>query len=312
MHHRTLLVRALKNGKTGHTFRVPPAEDQPRMPLSIRMMTPDDIPAANAIAMAAYKRGSRAAELALYLALQPDGWLLAQASGDPVGMVGMRDYGPFAYIGLMAVHPDAQRQGIGRALMERLLMLLKARGCPVALLDASEAGWPLYASLGFVVDDMVSFYERTGDRMPAVPGGTRVGAAVPDDLLALTTFDTPLFGADRSAIFAAYRASLPDRVFVARDDRDTITGFLFAQLRTLGPWSAATPGAAEALLARALALPFDGAPTVIAPRANLHAAPLLARYGFVEQRWLRHMRLGSAPQHARRARIFGQASFAIG
>ena len=282
------------------------------MSLTISLMTPDDIPAANAVCMAAYQRGSRAAELALYRALQPDGWLLALMDGEPVGTVGMMDYGPFGYIGLMSVHPDAQRQGIGRTLMERVLALLRERDCPVALLDASEAGRPLYTALGFVAEDTAVFYARTTDETPTAPDGVAVSLAHADDLPALTAFDTSLFGADRSAVLAAYLADLPGRVFVARDETRNMTGFVCAQPRMLGPWMAATPQVAAALLARALALPFDDAPTVIAPAANVDAAPLLARYGFVARRATCHMRLGGVPLLARRARLFGQASFAIG
>lgn len=282
------------------------------MLLTIRVMTSDDIPAANAVCMAAYQRGSRAAELVLYRALQPDGWLLALMDGVPVGTVGMIDYGSFAYIGLMAMHPDAQRQGIGRALMERVLTLLQERGCPVVLLDATDAGRPLYASLGFVVDDNAVFHARMTAEAPAELDGALVSLADASDLPSLTAFDTPLFGADRSSVLAAHLADLPARVFVARDEKENITGFLCAQPRMLGPWIAATPEAAAALLTRALALPFDDAPTVIAPTANADAALLLARYGFVAQRGTRHMRLGGAPHLARRAHIYGQASFAIG
>ncbi len=124
--------------------------------LVVRAMTPADLDAADEIAVAAYggpRRRRR--ELARYLSLQPGGWMLAVRDGIPVGVSGAIVYGPFASIGLMAVHPSQQRQGIARAVLEHLLAWLQAQGCPVALLDASAMGRPLYATAGFVEDDTV-------------------------------------------------------------------------------------------------------------------------------------------------------------
>ena len=284
------------------------------MAVVIRAMTAEDIPVADAICVAAFQNASYASELALYLRLQPDGWLLALSDGSPVGTVGAVEYDNFAYIGLMAVHPDAQHQGIGRALMERLLDQLRARGCPMALLDASNAGWPLYTSLGFVVDDTASVFTggSIADGARADFSDIHIVPIHPNELPALAAFDTPRFGADRSNVLAALLADLPDRAFLARAAAGEIVGFLYAQPRRIGPWVAATPDAAEALLARALALPFEGGPVALAPTANTDAAPLLARYGFVEQRRLRHMRLWGTPSLTRRTHIFGLASFTIG
>lgn len=282
--------------------------------IEIRAMTEADIPAADAIGMAAYGRESRRAELARLLRLQPDGWLLAEADGQPAGMVGATDFGPFTYVGQMGVLPAFQRRGIARALMERLLAWVDGRGCVVTLLDASDAGYPLYAGMGFAVDDGVARLALAG--VPKVdtrvPGSVRVDVMRREDLVEVIAFDTPRFGADRGGVLAAYLAGGAGRAFVARGERSEVRAFLFAQARMLGPWVAATPEDAEVVLARALALPFAGAPLVITPEANGAALALLARYGFAAQRMLRHMRRGGSPLLERRTRVYGQASFAIG
>lgn len=282
--------------------------------IEIRAMTEADIPAADAIGMAAYGRESRRAELARLLRLQPDGWLLAEADGELAGMVGATDFGPFTYVGQMGVLPAFQRRGIARALMERLLAWVDGRGCVVTLLDASDAGYPLYAGMGFAVDDGVARLALAG--VPKVdtrvPGSVRVDVMRREDLVEVIAFDTPRFGADRGGVLAAYLAGGAGRAFVARGERSEVRAFLFAQARMLGPWVAATPEDAEVVLARALALPFAGAPLVITPEANGAALALLARYGFAAQRMLRHMRRGGSPLLERRTRVYGQASFAIG
>lgn len=282
------------------------------MSLLVRPLTPADLEAADEIAVAAYGGPRRRrSELARYLALQPDGWALAVYDGRPAGLGGAVVYGPFAYIGLMAVHPALQRQGIARAIMDYLLTWLREQRCPVALLDASAAGQPLYTSLGFMEDDeVVAFmYEESG----APPIATReVCVAGESDLTDLAAFDAAIFGASRQRMLASYLADGAGRAFLTRDAAGTIDGYLIGQEHTLGPWMARSPQDAEALLAHALALPFAESLRVLVPAANRDAPRLLERCGFKAQRTLSHMRLGEPRSPVHRALVYGQASFALG
>src|SRR5260370_26753763 len=123
------------------------------MPMSLHPLTTADYVAVDPLLTAAYARSSSMLDdLDRYRQRQPDGWLLARLDGIPAGMGGAIAYGATARIGLMAVHPDAQRRGIGRAIMEHLLEWATGRGAPPVLLDASPAGVPLYARLGFGTD----------------------------------------------------------------------------------------------------------------------------------------------------------------
>ena len=83
------------------------------MSLEIKPLTDDLLDEADRVLMAAFRSPSRRDELALYRALQPDGWLVAALDGAPVGLGGVTCYGSFAYLGLMAVDPAMQRRGIG-------------------------------------------------------------------------------------------------------------------------------------------------------------------------------------------------------
>jgi GNAT superfamily N-acetyltransferase len=282
--------------------------------ITIRSLTEADLDAADIVLEAAYgpPLGPRHKDrLRRCLNLQSDGWLLALLDGTPAGMVGAMDYGPFAYIGLMAVHPSAQRRGIGLALMERLLAWLDTRGCPVALLDATDMGAPLYARLGFVEDEK-TFMFRRDDCMLEPPPSKRVSQLRADDLPPLVDFDTPIFGTERPTVFASYFADDPARALVVRDESGRISGCLFAQAQMLGPWVARTQADAEALLATALTLSYAGAPSVIFPVSNAAAAPLLLRHGFSPRRTLSHMRRGGAIAPGQRSRLYGQASFVLG
>lgn len=280
------------------------------MTIAIRTLTEADLEPAGAILDAAYGPPlNRQVELRRYLTLQTDGWLLASLDGAPAGMVGAMDYGPFAYVGMMAVHPGVQRRGVGLALMERLMAWLEGRGCPVALLDATEAGAPLYARLGFVEDEKTVVFRR--DDCPQRPQPSeRVRPLHESDLPALADFDAPIFGARRQAVLASYLADDPGRAFVARDEAGGIAGYLFAQSQKLGPWAAREPAVAEDLLAAALA--YGGAPVTLVPSSCAGATRLLMRYGFSPQRSLRHMRRGGGGPPGRRELLYALASFAIG
>jgi GNAT superfamily N-acetyltransferase len=271
-----------------------------------------DLEAADEIAVAAYGGPHRRkGELARYLSLQPAGWMLAVRDGTPAGLGGAIVYGPFAYIGLMAVHPALQRQGIAQAILERLLAWLQVWHCPVVILDASAMGQSLYAKLGFVEDDKVVQFVRD-DTLALHPSASPASPAHAEDLPALVAFDTPIFGASRAHVLASYLAGDAGRAWLTRDNTGAVTGYLVVQERTLGPWVARSPADAEALLTRAVSRPVTLGLQALVPAANHAASTLLERYGFKVTRTLSHMRLGGTGSPVDRALIYGQASFALG
>jgi GNAT superfamily N-acetyltransferase len=280
--------------------------------LTIRLFTAADVAVADRLLQAAFHTPSSfQAALQRYLAIQPDGWLFATWAGAPAGMVGAIDYGPFAYIGLMAVHPAMQSRGIGRALMQHLLTWLDARGTPMALLDATEAGRPLYTTLGFrEQDDACVFEQQTASHAARRAG--RVRLLTPEALAAVVAFDHPIFGATREAVFRALLADFPERCFVVYNEAGQVSGYLCAQARRLGPWGARRLEDAEALLHVALSLSYAEAPQVIVPQMNRAAVPLLERYGFHLVRTTRHMRRGGTGLPGQRERLYCQVSLAIG
>jgi GNAT superfamily N-acetyltransferase len=270
---------------------------------------------ADRVLMAAYRSSSRRDELTFYQSLKPNAWLAATADGVPAGLGGVTCYGSFAWLGLMAVDPGMQRRGIGQALVEALVVRAKELGSPAVLLDASDAGAPLYARLGFVVDDHIRVYARETETALTVGNPAAVQRVTPlarEDLPALVEFDTRLFGGPRGALLAVSLHLYAGRVLATHDELGAITGYVVTQEQRLGPWVAATPEAAETLLAHALTLSNANAPTMLVPALNHDATDLLERFGFTASRELRHMRYGGEPGLQRRERIYGQASFAIG
>ena len=282
------------------------------MPLLIRPLSEDDLESADEILKSAFQSpSSRLMELHLYRKIQPDGWFLALQNETPVGMVGATLYATFAQVGMMAVHPHAQRQGVGLALMEHLLAWLEGWHVPRVMLDASAAGQPLYEKLGFVAYNQVYVLQRRNGL--SLCGYTlRVEPVSIQDLDELVAYDTDGFGADRGRVLYALLTTFPERAFMLRDKEGQITSYVFAQANRIGPWVAQHPQDAQVLLQAALSLPYAGTVSVVAPEENPAAFELLGRYGFETVRVNRHMGRGASAPPRQRDRIYGQTSLALG
>jgi predicted N-acetyltransferase YhbS len=280
--------------------------------LVIRNLTQEDLAAADIILASSFgATASRKDELARYLAIQPDGWLLGLSRNQPVGLVGAVNYTTLAYIGLMAVSPDSRRQGIGRSLMKELLSRLDNVGCPEALLDATGMGQPLYSELGFLPEGQTLAFIKDEHVLTESPV-KQVERIKPDDIQSLVAFDWPIFGANRERVFNVLVKDFPGRGYLARDKSGRITGFIFGQAAKIGPWVAENAGQAEVLLKAVLSLHYEHGPRLIAPSANKFVNDILFKHGFRLQQSCAHMRRGGLHPPGQRQLIYGQASYAIG
>jgi predicted N-acetyltransferase YhbS len=277
----------------------------------IRPFTDADFEAADEILKLAFGGTvSRIHDLRLYCQMQPDGWFLAAQEERPVGMVGAINYGTFAYIGLMAVRPDVQRQGIGISLMQFLLAKLDGQKVPLVLLDASKAGRPLYEKLGFVPHDESLAFQR--DNTTALKRPSQVQLMSVQDLDELAEWDATVFGANRHMVLQALLGAYPERAFMLKDKAGHPAGYLFAQKNRIGPWVVRHTDDAEMLLQAALSLSYEEKVSVVVPGINQEAVDLLGRFGFEQGRSNRHMMRGLGGHPGQRARIHAQTSFAVG
>ena len=282
------------------------------MSVSIRLLGKADLESANAILSSAFRPwGHWINEVGLWRNIQPDGWFLALQHESPAGMVGTVNYGPFAYVGLMGVHQEFQRQGIGISLMRHLLASLDSQRVPCILLDASDKGQPMYRKLGFLAHDQTHVFEHHGLLPPFAPE-PHVQCITIQDLDDLHSCDGDIFGADRGKVLRALFDAFPERAFVLRDNQGSVTGFVFAQWNRIGPWVAQGLQDAETLLRAALSLTYDGAVSVIAPELNHESTALLKRYGFDIVRTNCHMRRGESAPLLDRSKVYGLASLAVG
>ena len=120
------------------------------MTYRIRTATREDLSNVVPLLNAAYgPRATFGARFNSYLSLQPHGWVVADGGAGLIGVGGFVSFARCAYIGLMAVSPERQRSGIGASLFEEILTRSEDHGCTLLLLDASDAGAPLYEKYSF-------------------------------------------------------------------------------------------------------------------------------------------------------------------
>mgnify|MGYP003386760373 CR=1 FL=1 len=89
---------------------------------------------------------------------------IAWDNDEPMCTVSVTPTGDTAAISLMATPPEHRRKGMGRALLSQVIDDYRRRGVERFHLGATEAGWPLYTSLGFeLVADLPVWILRTPD-----------------------------------------------------------------------------------------------------------------------------------------------------
>lgn len=225
------------------------------------------------------------------LRLAPRGCYTLRIHGQLVGTVTTTSYGrELAWVGMMVVHPDFRRRGMGRVLMQRALDGLMAAGVTCVKLDATPAGRPLYESLGFQPEAEIERWRGTGG-----PGRAAVRAATDADWRSLCALDRAAIGADRADLLEALAADGLVGPLVIGAEGDPEGCALVRRGRSaayLGPLIARTARAAEELFAGAFELLADEEVVVDHHVDGLLRRELLADLGLAPERALTRMRIG--------------------
>ena len=102
-------------------------------------------------------------DIARKLAVQPELFFVLDVDGTVVGSVMAGYEGHRGWMNYLAVSPDAQRHGYGRALVEHAERALQAIGCPklnVQVRSSNSTVIEFYRRLGYVEDSVVSLGKR--------------------------------------------------------------------------------------------------------------------------------------------------------
>ncbi len=278
------------------------------MSTTLRVLSKNDLDFAHGLSrLAGWNQTRRDWER--FLSLGPDGCFLAEAEGCPAGTATTTCYGGgLAWIGMVLVHPDFRRRGLGTELLLRALSYLEdERGISCVRLDATPEGRPLYEGLGFRAEwDLRRWVleESPDPREKEIPAPAVLGP----EAFAL---DRLVFGADRSGLLA----SLVDGSFSGILHADGSFGLVREGERAtyLGPLTAASvAGGLEIAESLIRSCPENLPVFWDLPDENTPATELAASLGFRPVRQLTRMRRGEGNSLSDPSRLFGLAEPGLG
>ncbi len=231
-------------------------------------------------------------------------------SGDRVAGTAMRwRHGDVATVGLVLVAGDCQGRGIGRQLMQAALASL---GDAAVQLHATQAGLPLYETLGFRAAGVV--HQHEGVLEAALPAADAcIRAARASDLPAMLALDEEGFGVARVALLDRLLARSEGWVL----ERDgCVQGVAlrrrFGRGLVIGPVLAADEDDAIALIACALQDGGGNVQRVDIPAAASRLGEWLGRLGVRRVDSAVTMLRGPWPRPGQGARRFALVSQALG
>ncbi|PNA06780.1 MULTISPECIES: GNAT family N-acetyltransferase [unclassified Pseudomonas] len=274
-----------------------------------RPMTADDVPKAHALSVQ------------LKWPHRLDDWaMLQRVSKGFVVLDGERligtafacPQGDFTTIGLVIVSDDYQGQGIGRKLMEHALQACQSS---TAILNATVAGAPLYASQGFV--EFGRIQQHQGQAQAPLPGpladGEECRPLRESDHARVLELANAGSGLDRRAVLTDLFAVVEHSVGIVRDGQLQAFALLrpFGRGRCIGPLIAENLEQAQHLIATLLAGIPDAFVRIDIP-ADCGLSDWLEAAGLKKVDTVAQMSRGAAPQAHHGVRQFALVTQAIG
>lgn len=242
-----------------------------------------------------------AADWSRMLRLEPAGCFAARDGSRLVGTVTTTTYGRgLAWIGMMVVHPECRRQGIGAALMRRALDHLHGLGVASIMLDATPAGRPLYESLGFTAEAEMERWQgvvrpvETRERVD-IPPGPVPRRSNDESWRMLTALDRAAYGVDRSRLLELLVAEGVGEPLLVESADGPVGYTLARRVRTavyLGPLVASNRVTARQLLDGMLMRFAEEEVGLDLHRGGLLEPAAVAEWGLAKRRVLTRMRHG--------------------
>ena len=279
--------------------------------MKIRLLEPRDLPRADELrALAGWNQ--TLADWERSRSIEPEGCFAAEWNGTVTGTATVTCYGrEMAWIGMVLVHPDYRRRGIGTALLKHAIDCLRARGIAPIKLDATPEGQPVYEALGFRPEWTIQRWEIPWLAAPIASTDSTAHRLVSIEAAALLTADRTAFGADRSRLLGKLLEASEVSLWLETERKEARSApAAYGMLRPgskadyLGPAVAID---AESGLRLIEALLQEAAQTKANPRPvfwdipdpNRPAVALARRLGFRPQRVLTRMFLGENAQPGR-------------
>jgi GNAT superfamily N-acetyltransferase len=214
-------------------------------------------------------------------------------------------------VGLVLVEPKVQRAGLGRLLMEALLDRIAT---PAIVLNATDAGAPLYRKLGFLETDAIIQHQGTIGPVPLalLRDGERLRPLGRNDTARLIACDAAAYGVPRARVLEAL---IEQAEAVVLDNAGETTGFAFCSRfgrgLVIGPVVARDRVAAKALIAH-WAGSHAGTFVRIDVPASTGLSPWLDKLGLLRSDPATTMCRGTAPAPAGPAQTYALVTQALG
>ncbi|MBC7856748.1 MAG: GNAT family N-acetyltransferase [Pirellulaceae bacterium] len=266
--------------------------------IPIRLMTAEDLPLGMRLKSQA-GWNQTPADWRRFLAMQPEGCLVAELDGVAVGTAVVTAFEAVALISMVLVEQEHRGRGVGKALMNRAIQVAEELGCRTIRLDATPLGRPLYEALGFVAQYGLTRYAgmsgAVGD--PSTTASLVVRFSGFEDINAILTMDAAVTGTQRGKFLTRLFAEEPSAVRVAQRDGRIAGYFAFrpgSDALQLGPCIALTDEAGIALLTDALSRYIGSRVYWDFPSSHSGAVALAKSAGLSAQRQLLRMCRGEA------------------
>lgn len=204
--------------------------------------------------------------------------------------------GGLGWVSMVLVAPEWRHQGLATQLMGHCIAHLRALGA-TPVLDATPAGQPAYARLGFQAGFALARWEGTLPSAPPAPG---TGLA---DAITIARLDGLANGCDRGVMLVDFLRRAGTRAWVAPPGNAFVLAREGLRATQVGPLVAPDPASALSLLQRALAA-LRGPVFLDVPERWTALTAWLQDHGFARQRSFARMALGAAPIASVNDRLF--------
>jgi GNAT superfamily N-acetyltransferase len=262
--------------------------------LHLRVLRPEDLSFADSLrAIAGWNQ--TLGDWQRFLEMEPQGCVLAEWNGSPVGTATTLRYGSeVAWIGMVLVHPAHRSCGIGSALLKHCIAGLQKRRVRCIKLDATPAGKQVYDGLGFKTEWTLARWEHA-ELQVSQPSDAHLRPWRASDPPFIASLDATAFGASREKLAEAL-APQSRLALVSETPPDGVAGYGFirpgSRATYLGP-IVATSDEVGLQLVRALLANATGERIFWdIPDPNTAAVDWARRHGFTQQRVLTRMYLG--------------------